>query len=56
MHAGKWQIFAKDFSKEWVEYPIALVSITIAKDLISWNAIAKLSVNGNLNLQNIYAI
>ena len=47
-YAGKWQIFTKDFAKEWAEYPIALASITITttKDLIFCNAIAKLSVNG----------
>ena len=50
MHAGKWQIFAKDFTKEWVEYPIALVSIAIAKELIIYNAIAKFSVNGTFGL------
>ena len=22
MHAGKWQIFTKDFVKEWEEYPL----------------------------------
>ena len=46
MHTGKWQIIAKDFTKEWVEYAIALANITMAKDLIFCNAIAKLSVNG----------
>ena len=46
MYAGKWQIFAKDFTKEWVEYLIALASIAITKELIFCNAIAKLSVNG----------
>ena len=39
---------AKDFTKEWVEYLIALVSTAIAKDLIFYNAIAKLGVNGPL--------
>ena len=46
MHAGKWRILAKDFTEEWVEYPIALASITIAKDLIFCNAIAKPGVSG----------
>ena len=35
-----------DFAKEWVEYPIALVSITITKHLFFCNAIANLSMNG----------
>ena len=51
MHAGKWQIFAKDFAKEWVQYPfnpIALASITIAKELIFCNAIADGQCEQNL--------
>ena len=49
-HAGKLQGLAKDFTKEWIEYPIALVSIAIAKDLIFCNAIAKLGVNASLKV------
>ena len=44
MQAWKWQIFSEDFAKEWVEDPIVLASIVIAKDLIFCNAIAKPSV------------
>ena len=40
----------KILAKEWVEYPITLASIAIAKDLIFCSAIAELSVNGTLNL------
>ena len=45
---GKRQIFAKDFTKDWVGYPISLVSIAIAKESLFGIAIAKLSVNGPL--------
>ena len=45
-HAGKRQIFTKDFARNGQEYPITLASIAITKDLIFCNAIAKLSVNG----------
>ena len=37
--AGKLQIFPKDFTKEWLEYSIALVSIVITKELF-YKAIA----------------
>ena len=50
MHAGKLQTLAKDFTKELVQYSIALVSIAIAKDLIFCNAIAKLGVNAPLKV------
>ena len=43
---GKRQIFAKDFTKEWVGYAISLASIVIAKESLLDIAIAKLSVNG----------
>ena len=47
---GKRQIFAKDFTKEWVGYAISLVSITITKESLFGIAIAKLSVNGPLQV------
>ena len=43
---GKRQIFTKDFTKEWVRYPISLASITIAKESLFGIAIAKISVKG----------
>ena len=46
----KRQIFAKDFTKEWVGYAISLVSITITKESLFGIAIAKLSVNGPLQV------
>ena len=45
------QIFAKDFTKEWVEYPfnpIALVSTAITKELIFCNAIANVQCERHL--------
>ena len=45
------QIFAKDFAKEWVEYPfnhIALASITITKESMFCNAIANAQCERNL--------
>ena len=44
---GKKQIFAK----EWVGYAISLASIAIAKESLFGIAIAKLSVNGPLLLE-----
>ena len=44
-------IFAKDFAKEWVEYPfnpIALASIAIAKESLFCNAIANAQCERNL--------
>ena len=47
---GKRQIFDKDFTKEWVVYTISLASIAIAKESLFSIAIAKLTVNGPLHL------
>ena len=44
-------IFAKDFTKEWVEYqfnPIALASIAIARESLFSNAIANAHCEQNL--------
>ena len=46
MPVEKGQIFAKDFTKEWVRYAISLASTAIAKESLSGFAIAKFSVNG----------
>ena len=51
------QIFAKDFTKEWVEYPfnpIALASTAIAKELIFCNAIANAQCERNLSSYNAH--
>ena len=45
------QIFAKDFAKEWVEYPlnpIALASTSIAKESLFCNAITNAQCERNL--------
>ena len=46
---------AKDFVKELVQYPIALESIVITKEFISYNAVAKLSER-NLTAYLLYIL
>ena len=56
MHAGKWQIFTKDFAQAWVEYPITIASSAITKDLIFYNAIANTQCERNLTAYLLYIL